>query len=148
MKKKIMPPTYLMVLLILLIGAHLIIPVKKIIFPPYSYLGWILVAIGVFLNLWVDFKFKKKGTTIKSYNLPSKFITSGAYKISRHPVYLGMLMILLGTAIILGSAISFIFPIIFVILTEYLFISTEEKNMERVFGKKYLDYKKKVRRWI
>lgn len=148
MKKKVMPPTYLIVLLVLSIGLHFIFPIKRIIFSPYNYLGWILIVIGVFLNIWIDSIFKKKGTTIKSYDKPSKLIKSGAYKISRHPIYLGMLMILLGAAIVLGSLITFVFPVIFVILMEVLFILIEEKNMEKVFGKKYLDYKKKVRRWI
>jgi len=59
-----------------------------------------------------------------------------------------MTSILLGETILLGSLFSFIFPVVFVILMNMIFIPMEEKNLEIVFGEKYLDYKKKVRRWI
>jgi len=143
-----MPPTYLIILLVIFIGLHYLFPIKKIIFSPYNYLGWILIIIGVFLNCWIDSIFKRKGTTIKSYDRPSELIISGAFKISRHPIYLGMLVILLGAAIVLGSLITFVFPVIFIIIIEVLFIPTEEKNMEKEFGNRYTDYKKRVRRWI
>jgi protein-S-isoprenylcysteine O-methyltransferase Ste14 len=63
-------------------------------------------------------------------------------------MYLGMMSILLGVAIFLGSLISFAFPIIFIIIMEKLFIPLEEKNLEKKFGNQYIDYKKRVRRWI
>jgi len=148
MKNKLMPPTYLVILLLLSIGLHLVFPIKRIIFAPYTYLGWVLIGVGVFLNIWIDWLFKKKGTTIKSYDMPAKLITTGAYRISRHPIYLGMLLILLGAAVVMGSLVTFVFPVLFVILTEGLFISAEEKNLEKAFGKKYREYKKKVRKWI
>jgi len=55
---------------------------------------------------------------------------------------------LFGAAIFLGSLISFIFPIIFVYIIRVRFIHLEEKNMEKKFGKKYVNYKNSVRRWI
>ena len=63
-------------------------------------------------------------------------------------MYLGMDLILWGTSILLSSLVTLIFPIIFIILIKRVFIEFEEKNLEKKFGKRYLDYKKKVRRWI
>ena len=63
-------------------------------------------------------------------------------------MYLGMLAILLGTAIFLGSITVLIPPVVFIIIIERLFIPVEEKNLEKKFGNKYLEYKKRVRRWI
>jgi len=63
-------------------------------------------------------------------------------------MYLGMCVILLGATIILGSIITFLSPILFVILMEIIFISFEDKNLEEAFGEDYINYKKKVRRWI
>ncbi len=82
------------------------------------------------------------------YEIPTSLVTEGPFHISRQPIYLGMIFILLGEAILLGSLITFIFPVIFMILMEKIFIPVEEKNLETAFGEKYLDYKKKVRRWI
>lgn len=148
MKNKILPPRYFIIFLLLSIGLHFIFPIKKIIFPPYTYLGWLLIMFGIILNIWSDLLFKRKKTTVKPHKTPSSLETSGPFRISRHPMYLGMAAILLGTTILHGTLITFLFPIIFVILMEIKFIPIEEKNLEKVFGKKYLDYKREVRRWI
>jgi len=92
--------------------------------------------------------FKKNKTTVKPYRNPTELITSGPFRISRHPMYLGMMLILLGIAIVHGTLITFAFPIIFIILMELFFIPYEEKNLERISGRKYLSYKKRVRRWL
>ena len=143
-----LPPTYFFILLFLSIGLHFIFPIKKIIFPPYTYLGFVFIAFGIVLNIWADFLLKKKKTTVKPYKNPTQLITSGSFSISRNPQYLGFAAILLGISINHGTLITFLSPIIFVILMELLFIPFEEKNLERIFRKKYLGYKKRVRRWI
>ena len=148
MKTKSRPDVYFIVFLILSIALHFIFPIKKLIYPPYTYLGFVFIAFGAILNIWTDLLFKKKKTTVKPYEKPKELIISGTFRISRHPIYLGMMSILLGMAILHGTLITFIFPIAFVILMEILFNPFEEKNLEKVFGKKYLDYKNRVRRWI
>jgi len=75
-------------------------------------------------------------------------ITSGPYKFTRNPMYLGMSLLFFGLAIFLGSLVAFSFPLLFIILMDATFIPQEEKNLERRFGKKYIEYKNKVRRWI
>lgn len=143
-----MPPTYFLIFLVLSILLHFIFPIKKIIFYPYTKIGWLFIIFGVVLNIWADKIFKKEKTTIKPGEKSKKLVIQGPFKISRHPIYLGMASVLLGTALIHGSLVGFIFPIIFIILMEILFIPFEEKSMEKTFSKKYLNYKKNVRRWI
>jgi len=48
----------------------------------------------------------------------------------------------------MGSGITFVFPILFIAIIEKLFIPVEEQKLERVFGEVYLEYKKKVRKWV
>jgi protein-S-isoprenylcysteine O-methyltransferase Ste14 len=148
MERRIMPTTYFIILLLLSIGFHFVFPLLKFIFSPYNYLGFGLIIFGIIMNLWTDSLFKKKQTTVKPYEMPNFFVTSGPFKLSRHPMYLGMMSILLGVAIFLGSLITFAFPIIFIIIMEKLFIPLEEKNLEKKFCNQYIDYKKRVRRWI
>jgi protein-S-isoprenylcysteine O-methyltransferase Ste14 len=143
-----MPTTYFIILILLSIGFHFVFPLFKFIFSPYNYLGFGLIIFGIIMNLWTDSLFKKKQTTVKPYEMPNFFVTSGPFKLSRHPMYLGMMSILLGVAIFLGSLITFAFPIIFIMIMEKLFIPLEEKNLEKKFGNQYIDYKKRVRRWI
>lgn len=148
MNKKIMPPTYFMFLLLLSIVFNFIFPIHKLIMPPYSYLGILFIIFGIVMNIWSDSLFKKIKTTIKPHEMPTSFVASGPFKISRNPIYLGLTSILIGTALILGSLIAFFIPIVFIIIINMLFIPMEEKNLEKIFDKEYTDYKKRVRRWI
>ena len=145
---KIMPTSYFMMLLVLSIGTHFLYPIREILYSPFTYFGFLLIIAGVLINLWTDRLFKKVNTTVKPFKNPKVLLTSGPFCISRHPMYLGMTSILLGVAIVLGTIITFLFPIIFMILMEFLFIPFEEKNLDGIFGFEYSDYKKKVRRWI
>ena len=148
MKPKIMPPTYFMILLVLAVVFNFIFPIRTIVRFPYNHLGWVLVLEGVVLNIWADGIFKKRKTTVKPGEKSSELVIKGPFKISRNPMYFGMVLILLGVAVVCGDLVSFLFPIIFIILIEFLFIPLEEREMQSIFGKKYLNYKKHVRRWV
>lgn len=148
MERRMMPTTYFIILLLSSPGCHFVFPILRFIFPPYHYLGLGLIIFGIIINLWTDSLFKQKQTTVKPYEIPNIFVVSGPFKLSRHPMYLGMVSILLGAAIFLGSLIAFAFPLIFVMIMERRFIPLEEKNLEKKFGNQYIDYKKRVRRWI
>jgi protein-S-isoprenylcysteine O-methyltransferase Ste14 len=148
MANRFMPPTYFAVLLLFSIGSHFTFPLLKFIFPPWNYIGMLVILFGIMLNLWTDSLFKNNKTTVKPHQMPAHFIDFGPFILSRHPMYLGMMSILLGTAIMLGSIITFAFPILFVLIMEKMFIPMEEKNLEKKFGSKYLNYKRRVRRWI
>lgn len=146
--RKIMPPTYFVSLLVLSIVLNLIFPFKKLVTPPYSYFGIAFIILGIVMNIWSDSLFKKIKTTIKPHEMPTSLVMSGPFKINRNPIYLGLVLILIGTALILGSLITFFTPIIFIIIINMLFIPMEEKNLENIFDREYADYKKRVRRWI
>jgi protein-S-isoprenylcysteine O-methyltransferase Ste14 len=148
MKSKIMPPTVFFIFLLAQIGVHFVVPVMRVVAVPYRYLGIVPIVFGVVFNIWADALFKKKATTVKPYEDPSKLEFSGPFRISRHPMYLGMAAILLGTAVALGSLATFVLPMVYVIITELMFIRFEERNLERIFGGEYIEYKRKVRRWI
>ena len=146
--KILMPTNYFIILLLLLIGFHYILPIFNFTYSPYKYLGTILIIFGCVVNLWTDMLIKKNNTTVKPHLMPSTLITSSPFSFSRHPMYLGMMSILLGAAILAASLIAFLFPIIYVILMEKLFIPVEETNLEKAFGDEYINYKKNVRKWI
>jgi protein-S-isoprenylcysteine O-methyltransferase Ste14 len=148
MKKKILPPIYFIIFLLASIILNFAFPLVVIMNSPWKYLGIPLIVFGIVLNIWTDNLLKKFKTTVKPDQKPTVFIDSGSFKINRHPMYLGMFLILVGISLILGSITAFISPVIFIIITEIKFIPMEEKNMEKSFGEKYLKYKKKVRRWI
>jgi protein-S-isoprenylcysteine O-methyltransferase Ste14 len=143
-----MPPTYFLIYALLGLGLHFAVPLAKFIPFPYRLIGIALLGFGGWINVWTDNLFKKRNTTVKPYEKPSSLIADGPFRISRHPMYLGMAAALLGEAIILGSLIAFLAPVAFVVTMELLFIRHEEKAMQGTFGDQYSRYKRRVRRWL
>lgn len=139
---------YFLLLIILNIALHYLIPFKQIIFFPYTLIGILLFFIGWIPNIWAGIYFRKINTSIPSREMPKKLITKGFFRISRNPVYLGMVVSLFGEAIFLGSLVTFVIPILFFILINLINIHIEERNLQKKFGKEYLNYSKEVRRWI
>jgi len=147
-ENKIYPPTYFIACLLSAIILNILLPIKRILYAPYSYIGVVLIGGGIGLNLWADILFKKNKTTVKPFEKSNAFIEEGPFRFSRHPMYLGMALVLLGVAIGLGSITPFISPISFFISMELLFIPDEEKSLEKTFAQKFLNYRQKVRKWI
>lgn len=92
--------------------------------------------------------FKQKNTAIVPFRESSYLITEGIFNYSRNPIYLGMIITLIGVWIYLGSLTPvFIIPV-FSWLIQEMFIKEEEKMLEDRFGEDYREYKATVRRWI
>ena len=148
MKKRIPPPLIAMLCV-------LIIFLSKSIFPSFVFsyklqLGIFVSTIG-FLLLIVSIKsFIDNKTTINPLNLKKStyLVTSGVFRFSRNPMYLGMLLFLLVTAIILNIIGGLIISILFIFYMNFFQIIPEEKALENLFGKNYRNYRKTVRRWI
>lgn len=147
-KKRLMPDDYFIISLALEILSHFVFPVTKIIPVPYSLAGIVLIVSGILLTVWTNYSLLKRRTAVRPYEAPSFLVTSGPFRLSRNPLYLGMTVSLFGVAVFLGSLTPFFFPVIFTILVEKFFIRAEEENLVKKFGSKYIDYKKRVRRWI
>jgi protein-S-isoprenylcysteine O-methyltransferase Ste14 len=148
MKNKFLPPTYLNFLLLIAIGLHFVIPTKRIISPSYSYVGVILILLGVILNVWSGGTLRRANTTIDFNRTPKQLVTDGPFRFSRNPIYLSGVILSLGFAIALGSLIMFIYLIALFIILNWFYIPFEERRLENEFGQNYHDYKRIVRRWI
>jgi protein-S-isoprenylcysteine O-methyltransferase Ste14 len=98
--------------------------------------------------LWVAGIFDRAGTTIKPFEESSALVTTGPFRVSRNPVYLGMVLGLLGVAVLAGSLSPFLVIPLFAVLIDRRFIQAEEAQLERTFGASYVAYKSQVRRWL
>lgn len=139
---------YFMILLILSIGLNFVIPIMTVIHAPYTYFGIVVIGFGVVMDLWSSSLFLRSKTTVSPYGSPTSLVTSGPFRISRNPMYLGMAAILSGIAILLGTLVTFAFPVIFIMIIETQLIPDEERKLEKIFGEQYKEYKNKVRQWI
>lgn len=147
MKNNINPP-FLFKLFILLMIASIFLPLEKSIPVPYNLFGVILLLFGIYIAVKTKRRFKRTGTPMPPSAKPLKLHTCGLFNYTRNPMYLGIVIGLLGIAIMTGIIYNLIFPILYLVIMDGFFIKLEEKNLEKSFGKEYVLYKKKVRRWI
>lgn len=148
MPKRLLPPTHLFVSIVMMAALHFLLPLKKIILFPFNLLGAIPLALGIAFNLIADRAFKKNKTTVKPFEKSTVLITGGVFGISRHPMYLGFVLILTGIAILMGSLMPYLVIFAFAILMDAIFVRAEEEMLEETFGETWLKYKRRVRRWL
>jgi len=139
---------YFLILLVLSVLLNFIFPGPAFLSPPSSYSGFLIIGSGFVLALWSRSLFMRNSTTLQPSEEPTSLVTSGPFRISRNPIYLGMAAILLGVTVLQGTLVTLAFPVLFVTLIEFFIIPGEERNLEKIFGDSYHDYKKSVRRWI
>ena len=114
------------------------------------YISLFFISLGFIVTFSSARNFKKKDTTVNPMkpNETTKLVTDGFFKITRNPMYLGMLLFLLGLSIYNGLIVGLIFLPLFVGYITYFQIIPEENAMLEIFGEEFKVYMKKVRRWI
>jgi len=111
-------------------------------------LAWLLLVIGFLVRVWATFYFYERRMKVISLTPQKTLITSGPYRFSRNPLYLGgNVFIFFGAALLLGSPTGLFIAAIHLPFVD-LFIRREEKQLEKGFGEQWMRYKKQVRRWI
>ena len=127
---------------------HFTFPVVKLLDFPWNLGGMVLLLAGALLNLSADQAFKTYQTTVKPFEESSVLITSGVFGLSRNPMYLGMVLILLGIALLLGTLTPVLIIPVFTLAMNVVFITAEEHMLAEKFGEDWEKYKNKVRRWL
>lgn len=145
---RIKPPYIAFALLLLSWAAARFFTQFNFIKNPYNNIGVIIFILGLSITFSSFYFFKKNKTPIIPGQKPTFMVAEGTYKFTRNPMYLGVAIALFGAAFYFSNILSFLSPIIFFLIMNYYFVPREENIMEQLFGKKYLDYKKKVRRWV
>lgn len=146
--KKLLPPAYLLIAILVMIAFHWLLPLSQIVAGLWRLTGLMPLAAGISLNIAADRAFQRAGTTVKPFEASTTLITTGVFRISRHPMYLGFVLILLGVAALLGSLTPWLVIPIFAILIDRVFIQAEERMLAEQFGQSWLVYKAGVRRWL
>ncbi len=119
-------------------------PLSDILFA----IGWLLVLGALALDLGAMRTMAKAKTNILPHRAADHLVTNGPFAISRNPIYLGNTTLMVGIALIAGSLWFLALAAIAATATTFLAIKPEERHLMERFGKRYLDYRKKVRRWI
>lgn len=118
--------------------------------PAATPCGWAAIVLGLALNLAPKRHFHRAGTTVNPLrpDASTALVQSGLHRISRNPMYLGHAVILLGVAVVLGNAAALgAVPLYMAYVTRFQ-ILPEERALQARFGAGYLDYARRVRRWL
>ena len=147
-RPRVIPPVYFLGAILMMTGLHFFVPTRTIVVAPYNYLGVLIIVVGVGMAAWGARTFKRVGTPIKPFEPSSELVTHGPYRYTRNPMYLGMVSVLCGVAVLLGSGLPVVVVPAFVWFIQHNFIRLEEADLERTFGSRFVEYRKNVRRWL
>lgn len=118
---------------------------------PARAIGSVIALVGVALGVLGVRRFGSVRTTVDPHRIDtaSTLVTGGIYRLTRNPMYLGLLLLSIGWGLRLGSAIGLAVGsgLLFAALTR-LQIIPEERMLSRLFGTEYQDYRSRVRRWV
>ena len=115
-----------------------------------SALSFVLILLGFGLLILAARSFKEHSTTINPIKIESasSLVTSGIFNYSRNPMYLGMVLILLGLSLKFNPIGGLILTALFIVFITRFQIKPEEKAMQKIFGEEFVNYINKVRRWL
>src|SRR5690606_19500321 len=144
------PPLIYVIIFLLSILIQNYLPLSKEFFVGSwnTYFAAIFIAFGAMFVLPALFIFLKTRNTLITIKPATSLQVKGVYNISRNPMYVGLLFLYIGIAIIKGNWWTFILiPVVIFVVTRFVIIK-EESYLERAFGEAYLNYKMKVGRWL
>ena len=126
------------------------VPDFDVPFPGHVFVSGVVALSGGFIALLGVVAFSRAGTTVNPMKprSSSSLVVTGIYSVTRNPMYLGLLLVLLAWAIYLANALTVLFLPGFVWYMGRYQIEPEEKALASLFGQEFAAYAARVRRWI
>ena len=148
MKNKIPPPVVTLFFGLCIYSSQEYFPEYNLKF--LTIVSYIFYFAGLSILILAVSLFKKQNTTVNPIKIEnaSFLVTSGIFEYSRNPMYLGMVLILLGLALMFNLIGGTLFTLLFTIYITKFQIRPEEEVMERLFREDFLRYKQNVRMWL
>ena len=147
-RRIIYPPIWLVIGLVTIFTRNEFLPVARFTSDFGFYLGSFAILIGLMLLVHAGGMFKAAETDMIPFQNVTALVTTGVYRVTRNPMYLGMAMVLLGTAITVGAFSALFVPPLFMAIIEIRFIRPEEDMLRELFGEEFETYCGNVRRWL
>jgi len=146
---KLPPPIWALVYVLIAAAISWSLGWPKFLGLPLAPLGIALVAVGWIPPVWAIVLFRREGTEVSPTSPANRtLVTSGPYRFTRNPMYLGLVIVTLGIAVWVGAWPMFIAPIAVFATANWIHIAFEEDKMRRQFGATYDGYVRRVRRWV
>ena len=113
-----------------------------------SIIGLFIITIGFIVRVYASATFYENKLSVVRLRAQNRLVTQGPYKLSRNPLYIGLTLIFLGFAVLLGTTAGVIAAIIHFIAWHIWVVNFEEKSLERKFGNEHVEHKEETPRWL
>ncbi|MCK9175865.1 MAG: isoprenylcysteine carboxylmethyltransferase family protein [Desulforhopalus sp.] len=151
-KVKFFPPGIPILVIVIGIGLNSLFPLSFgiVIGVPARYFigGAFAICAFVFLGVWAVVLFRKSGQSENPWKTTPCIESRGPFSITRNPMYLQMVLVCIGVAFATANWWIFLLTPVGAWVLQELAIKPEEKYLEEKFGDTFLEYKRKVRRWL
>lgn len=139
---------YILILLrLIVLEPQWIIEIDLSEYSQLKIIGLIFIAVGFILGILALIAMKNSWRVGIKHNQKTDLVTNGVYRISRNPYFLSYNILIFGYILLLTSILLIILYLILIVVFHKIILD-EEKYLETVHQKKYLDYKKKVNRYL
>ena len=145
---RLLPPQLVPILIVVSVAVGVGLPLVGPL--PWSarVAGVVVLVAGAALTLRSSRLFAALATNIMTFDDPDRLVTSGPFRVSRNPMYLGFLAVLVGVALLVGTASAAVGPVGFWLAAHFWYVPFEERRMAATFGPDYEVYRGRVGRWI
>lgn len=147
-RRRVKPPAYVCAAFVAMLAVHVLFPLARILAFPWNLLGVIPFLFGAALAGCALRQFACRKTTPEPFGVSAALVTDGVFRLSRNPMYLGILLMASGVSALLGSASPWLAVAGLGLVLDVVFVRPEEKRMEERFGEDYRRYRIRVRRWV
>jgi protein-S-isoprenylcysteine O-methyltransferase Ste14 len=150
LEARIPPPAIAAVVAIAMWAISRIAPLIQVPAPLRTAVAIAIALVGMGFALTAILSFRRASTTVKPTKpqATSSLVISGVYRVTRNPMYLGLLFVLVAWAVALSSPWALLGPVAFVLYIRRFQIVPEERALAALFGSEYSAYRSRVRRWL
>ncbi len=145
-KKLDIPPLWTAASIALMFGLNWAVPYFIFDFPN-AWVGFGFMAVGVYMILWSALWFLRKKTTIEPHHQATTLLVEGPYKLTRNPIYLGMVIFSFGMVMYIGNPLTLLPWFGLIVILHKRFVMPEENGLLRTFGKDAEAYVAATNRW-
>lgn len=143
-----LPPMWLLLALLAMLGLHFTWPLGVWLRTPWTLVGWGVLTASAVLAAGSALRFTRAGTGVKPFSPATVLVAAGAYRWTRNPMYVGLVGIVAGVAIVLGTASPAAVPPLLWLVLDRRFVRREEEFLRQRFGADYEAFCARVRRWL
>jgi protein-S-isoprenylcysteine O-methyltransferase Ste14 len=150
LEAKIPPPAVAAAIALAMWGISLLLPLLQISSALRLGATAVIGLAGIGFSAAGVLEFRRARTTLNPTKPEeaSTLVSSGVFRITRNPMYVGLLCVLVAWAVFLASVWALLGPVVFVLCIGHFQIAPEERVLKKLFGSEYTDYQARVRRWL